>query len=112
MCQVCQFWHHSGCIPGMTNEFYQNLVAMKDITGAVYYACEKCQKTTMRLQQEVSALASKVESVTKLATKNEEDCKSNKELIEKVNRKVDNIQPNDEHAVSSVFAEMSERENR
>ena len=41
---ICEYWHHTQCIPGMTDKFYKTMLTMKGAMGCSFSLCPKCEK--------------------------------------------------------------------
>ena len=56
MCSICEMWHHTECLPGMSNEGYQLMVSMKETMGYSFFLCGKCEKVHKKTWQAVNNL--------------------------------------------------------
>ena len=64
-CNICEYWHHSQCIPGMTDEFYKTMLSMKESMGYSFFLCPKCEKVNKKVWQTVNSLTKRMDSVEK-----------------------------------------------
>ena len=62
-CNICDLWHHSKCIQGMTEEFYKTLLPMKEVLGYAHWICTKCNNVSKKLVQQVTAADKRLDKV-------------------------------------------------
>ena len=63
-CQVCEFWHHSDCVPGMTKEYFENCRLTFALIGKTAFLCNICQRVVSKLKNTIKEMNEKVEMLT------------------------------------------------
>ena len=62
-CRICDFWHHSECIDGMTDRWFNSLDEMKKQSGVGMWLCEKCLITSDKLNKQLNILSQRVDKL-------------------------------------------------
>ena len=116
MCNICEFWHHKDCIPGMTDECYKTIISMKESLGYSFFLCNKCEKVNKKTWQSVNLLSKRVETIEKRLDDIEEKLKKSTESTENVIKEFKSVEA--KSSVSSVelkttvLSEIQDQENR
>ena len=71
-CSQCEFWHHISCVPGMSEEIYKHLVAAKEAAMSIKWSCEKCEKTTKKMESLITVLGRRMDDLEERAEKTDE----------------------------------------
>ena len=115
-CNICDFWHHKNCIPGMTDAFLDTLLTMKEAMGSTCWICEKCTHATKKLHKDVVGIAKRMDKVEGDVKANKSAVDSNKVEIEQLKARLLKVESNngekDEGTKSAVIAELQQLDNR
>ena len=49
-CQVCEYWYHSDCVPGMTKAYFDNCKLTYDMIGHSAFLCHICQRVVAKFK--------------------------------------------------------------
>ena len=116
MCNICEMWHHTDCIEGMTGDMYKNMLSMKEVLGYTFFLCAKCEKVHKKMWQTVNKMGQRLDSVEKRLDEIEKAIKMNSEKHQETVKKVEKVETlsavNSEKVKSSVLSEVQEQENR
>ena len=116
LCNLCEFWHHKECIPGMSDEGFQLLLSMKDSMGYTFFLCAKCEKVHKKTWQSVNLLTKRMNAVEERLDKVEKQLKANvekqNETTLKVKAAVEKSALNTDTVRNSVINEIQAQENK
>lgn len=116
LCNICEMWHHWGCVPGMTKESYEQLVTMKDTMGYSFFLCGKCDKVHMKVWSTVTNLGKKVDAMDERLKKVEKLLEDYEKKNTETAKKVEKVETRTVAAASevkvTVVNELQEQENR
>ena len=115
-CNICEMWHHSECIPGMSKEGYQQMLSMKESMGYSFFLCGKCEKVHKKTWQAVTTMGKRLDSFETRLEKVESRLKEYEEKHEATSKKVESVEAKTAASASnvqtSVLSEIQEQENR
>ena len=67
-CQVCDFWYHYDCVPGMTKEYFDNCKLTYDLIGHSAFLCHVCQKVVAKFKSAMKGMDDKIEALENRVT--------------------------------------------
>ena len=67
-CQMCDFWFHSDCVPGMTKEYLANCKMTFDLVGHSTFLCQICRKVAAKFSLELKKMVDAVQMLTDRVT--------------------------------------------
>ena len=115
-CNICEYWHHTQCIPGMTDEFYKTMLTMKDSMGYSFFLCPKCEKVNKKVWQTVTCLTKRVDSMEKQIADLMDQLKSSNDNATQAMKTVQSVQKqtavSSEQVKTTVLTEIQEQEKR
>ena len=115
-CNICEYWHHTQCIPGMTDEFYKTMLTMKDSMGYSFFLCPKCEKVNKKVLQTLTCLTKRVESLEKEIVDLKDQLKSSNDNASQAMKTVQSVQKqtaaSSEQVKTTVLTEIQEQEKR
>lgn len=108
-CNYCEWWAHPKCV----NISVEHLKALNDQPGMTW-TCERCRTVSMKLQQQIQAVARNQQILEEKVTKNTNNIGENKKNLEKLNSKVDKIDKTTlvQESIESFSNEMKERKRK
>ena len=113
LCSSCNFYHHQGCIPGMSNELYKNLVCAKEAvagtSSAITWTCEKCVITTKKVESLITVLGRRIDDLEEGAEKTDEMVKVLTMEVGALKKKITIIEKN-EKEMEKLRKKVSELE--
>ena len=116
MCNICELWHHTECIPGVTEESHKMMLSMKESIGYAFFLCPKCEKVHKKTWQAVNQLGKRVDAVEKKLDDLEEQLKKITENTERAIKEVKSAEKkssaSSEELKTTVMSEIQEQENR
>ena len=59
-CQVCEYWYHADCVPGMTKEYFDNCKLTYDLIGHSAFLCQVCQKVVAKFKSAMKDMEEKI----------------------------------------------------
>ena len=126
-CQICDFWYHYDCVPGMSKEYFDNCKLTYDLIGHSAFLCQVCQKVVAKFKSAMKSMEDKMvvmeNRVTVLEMENETlaqkvvsmEMKTSKveEGLEGVEKEVvSGMEKAKEEVKKDMGREMKEREER
>ena len=115
-CNICEMWHHSECIPGMTKEAHQQVVSLSETMGYTFFLCGKCEKVHKKTWQSINVMSKKVDSMEQRLSDVEKQLKDFQKKQEETSSKVTQVEnrANTESTTvkHSVLSEIQEQEKR
>ena len=126
-CQVCEYWYHADCVPGMTKEYFDNCNMTKDLIGHSAFLCHVCQKVVAKfksamkdmeekmlvLENRVTVLELEKETLAEKVVSMEMKTSKVEEGLEGVEKEVVNgMEKAKEEVKKDMGREMKEREER
>ena len=126
-CQICEFWYHADCVPGMNKEYFDNCKLTFDLIGHSAFLCQVCQKvvskfkSTMRdmeekmmaLENRVTVLEMEKETLAQKVVSMEMKTSKVEESLEGVEKEVvSGMEKAKEEVKKDMGREMKEREDR
>ena len=59
-CNLCEYWFHMKCIPGMNADFLDNIVLAQEATGTCFWACKCCKSSSVSFLKKLSVLEKRI----------------------------------------------------
>ena len=126
-CQMCEFWFHSDCVPGMTKEYFDNCRQTQSLIGHTAFLCHLCRRVIgkingamKKMEEQVKALGNQVavlakenETLAQRVENMEVKTTKVKEGLEGVEKEVmSGMERTKEEVKRDMGKEMKEREER
>jgi hypothetical protein len=68
ICNSCEIWFHSGCVEGMTSEFFDNCQKTYDLFGHSAFLCKICRKVMTKFTKKAKEQDEKIEAMNNRLT--------------------------------------------
>ena len=90
-CAGCEFWYHTKCINGMTNEFVENHDRLMHLNGGSSFICRVCCKIFSKFNGSFQEVFAKMTEIEKNADHSELEKAAMKEKIERLEAQLDQV---------------------
>ena len=112
-CKGCDLWWHQNC-SGMPKPMYDLIIMTVDQCGTHCWCCRVCASVQDGIKKSIIALNVQVNEMDEKITANTSDIKSNKDNLEVLNNKFDNLESTATKSADKdeIFKEIREREAR
>ena len=116
MCNICEYWHHTDCIPGITEQFFKMMVSMKESLGYSFFICPKCDKVHKKTWQSINKFGDRLDAVEKRLSAIEESLKLSSEKADKAINDVAKVEQatlvKSDDLTNTVLTELEDQKNR
>ena len=105
-CQVCEFWFHYECVPGMTKEYFDNCKMTRDFLGHSAFLCQVCRKVVAKFNRKMKDLEGEIEKLNERVNVLELEKETLAQKVENMEMKTDKVKEGLEGVEKEVVSGM------
>ena len=105
-CQVCEFWFHYECVPGMTKEFFDNCKMTREFLGHSAFLCQVCRKVVAKFNRKMKDFEGEIKKLNERVNVLELEKESLAQKVENMEMKTDKVKEGLEGVEKEVVSGM------
>ena len=105
-CQVCEFWFHAECVPGMTKEYFDNCKMTHEFMGHSAFLCQVCRKVVAKFNRKMKDFEGEIRKLNDRVNVLELEKETLAQKVENMELKTDKVKEGLEGVEKEVVSGM------